>query len=355
MMTVAAMAVAAPRVSLLTATPGEEIYELEGHTALRIVDGPYDYVVNWGVFDFSQPNFVGRFVAGQTDYMCDAAPTAYFLQSYLRQGRQVIEQTLNLDSAQVARVVEAVNRNLLPENRVYRYNYVLDNCATRPLNILEQAVGRPLASGADAGTTFRAEMQRFHEAFPWYQFGIDLALGRSIDRPITIRQTAFAPVTLRRLLANDSIVAHTEIHGTSTLVNRPTPWFLTPMCAALLVFALSVVVTVRRGARVFDTLLFGANFLLGCVLTYLIFVSTHEATSPNILLLWLNPLCLLGVILPQLKHARRLNRLYFGLNLAALLALCIAAPLLGRTMNAAFWPLIAADALRSAARLVFRA
>ncbi len=52
------------RVSLLTCAPGREIYQLEGHTALRLVreagngrEG-YDNVVNWGVFDFAAPNFV---------------------------------------------------------------------------------------------------------------------------------------------------------------------------------------------------------------------------------------------------------------------------------------------------------
>lgn len=77
----AAESTAALRVSLLTCAPGREVYQLEGHTALRLIETPdsitqndYDIVVNWGVFDFTTPNFVYRFVKGATDYMAVAIP-----------------------------------------------------------------------------------------------------------------------------------------------------------------------------------------------------------------------------------------------------------------------------------------
>lgn len=52
-----------PVWSLLTVAPGNEVYELDGHTGLRYrgTDGT-DFVVNWGVFDFNSPNFLYRFV-----------------------------------------------------------------------------------------------------------------------------------------------------------------------------------------------------------------------------------------------------------------------------------------------------
>ncbi len=34
----------------------------------------------------------------------------------------------------------------------------------------------------------------------------------------------------------------------------------------------------------------------GCVVAFLVFISSHEATSPNILLVWLNPLQLIAGI-----------------------------------------------------------
>lgn len=337
------------QVSLLTAYPGAEIFQLEGHTALRIIDDfGRDYVVNWGVFDFNSPNFVGRFVAGQTDYLCWPFPTRYFMNDYKREGRMVIEQILDLDSLQTCRLIEAVQENLRPENREYRYNYVLDNCATRPLEMIEAATGRQLLSGSLTDKTFRSEMQRYHKDFPWYQFGIDLALGRNLDRPIRERQAAFAPVTLMSQLGETDIVKETITHGKQTLRNEPTPWYLTPMAAAVLVFILAIAACyMPRFARWFDTVLFTVQFICGCLIAFLIFVSTHEATSPNLLLLWLNPFCLLGAILPWRKRPCKWGRIYYAANLACLIIMTALCLLLGRAMNPSFWPLIAASALRS--------
>src|SRR4051812_1098326 len=57
-------------ISLLTMGNGEEIWELFGHTAIRIhnnVTGQ-DSVFNWGVFDSQQPNFILHFLQGLNYY-----------------------------------------------------------------------------------------------------------------------------------------------------------------------------------------------------------------------------------------------------------------------------------------------
>lgn len=352
----AANSSAETRVSLLTALPGSEIYELEGHTGLRVQDSGSgtDMVVNWGIFDFNSPNFVYRFVKGETDYLCAAEPTQWFMDNYHRQGRQVIEQTLSLNSVQTATLIGLLRENLRPENRVYRYNYVKDNCATRPLQMIEQAIGRQLVSGEPAMTSFRHEMELYHSAYPWYQFGIDLALGRGIDAPISRREAAFAPVKLMDELRQSGVVASECAHGNQEVKPEPTPWPLRPLTVSLAVMIIALVLTLlpyNIYARAFDSLMFTLFGLTGCVLFFLVAVSTHEATSPNLLLLWLNPLCLLGAIFPWIKSTKKAANCYFFANFALILLLAILAPMLGRTMNAAFWPLMAADLLRSAANI----
>ena len=58
------------RLSLLTCAPGEEIYSLFGHTAIRYEDpaNGIDAVFNYGLFSFNTPNFILRFSLGETDY-----------------------------------------------------------------------------------------------------------------------------------------------------------------------------------------------------------------------------------------------------------------------------------------------
>ena len=56
--------------SLLTCAPGNEIYALFGHTAIRYQNFSrgVDLVFNYGMFSFNTPHFVYRFVKGETDY-----------------------------------------------------------------------------------------------------------------------------------------------------------------------------------------------------------------------------------------------------------------------------------------------
>ena len=66
------------RISLLTAAPGAEVYQLEGHSGLRMTFDGTDVVANWGLFDFRTPNFVYRFVKGETDYCVGLMPSATY-------------------------------------------------------------------------------------------------------------------------------------------------------------------------------------------------------------------------------------------------------------------------------------
>ena len=52
-------------VSLLTVSPGTELYSLFGHSAIRIQDPLHgiDDVYNFGTFDFDTPNFGLKFVS----------------------------------------------------------------------------------------------------------------------------------------------------------------------------------------------------------------------------------------------------------------------------------------------------
>ena len=68
-------------ISLITCHAGPEIYELEGHSGVRIATPAYDYVLNYGLFDFNAPGFVYRFVKGETDYMLSSCPFAFFFRN----------------------------------------------------------------------------------------------------------------------------------------------------------------------------------------------------------------------------------------------------------------------------------
>ena len=112
-------------VSLLTCTPGELVYELYGHTALRVREigaRQSDWVFNYGTFTFHQPHFMWRFMLGQTDYELGVVPYTLFYDAYVREGRGIDEQVLNLTPNEARRLMDALAKNLEPENATYRYN-----------------------------------------------------------------------------------------------------------------------------------------------------------------------------------------------------------------------------------------
>lgn len=356
-------------VWLVTAWPGKEVYQLEGHTALAVaIKGKGELAYNFGVFDFSSPGFVGRFVAGETDYMAVEWPLSAFINEYKQEGRRMVARELNLTPAQKAAVVSNLQQNVLPQNCTYRYNYVKDNCATRPLAAIERVLPdsivfapAPFEAQSLLRPTFRNVMRLYHSRYPWYQFGIDLALGSGIDYPLQRREIAFAPVELDAMLANARCNGVPVVRRTAVLVDAApdaavlpaTPWWATPDFVCSVFFLITVVVTVRdirrrKVCRPFDAAFYGIMGLAGCVLTYLIFVSVHEATSPNYLYLWLNPLCLLVPLLIWLKKCKKVLICYHCVNFAVLLVLLGAWYFLPQSTNSAFLPLISADILRSA-------
>lgn len=350
-----------PRFSVLTCTPGSQIYELEGHTALRMrfPDGR-DYTANWGVFNFNEPNFVYRFVKGETDYIMAIEPTTQFLNRYEYDKRGVIQQDLILSEQESAALLSLIEQNALPQNRVYRYNYVKDNCATRPLSLIEKAISDTLTFNVSGSfSSFRNAMKTYHHEYPWYQFGIDLALGSGIDHPLTIREEAFAPVRLHQLLTNATrsngspIVrdAETLVQG-STGPAHPTPFLLRPGFICWTIFTVTLLSCLaamgrKRAPVVLTSVLYTIFGLLGLITTFLIFVSTHEATSPNWLYLWINPAPLAIVALMLIKKTEKLAFLLQIINFVAVFLLLIIAAAGVQKLNSAFYPLIISDLMCS--------
>lgn len=357
-------------VSMVTFYPGADIYELEGHSAIRVTTPREDVAVSYGMFDFNAPNFVYRFVKGETDYWVAAVPWSAFENAYTRQGRRIVEQQLNLNSDQTNRLLQLLTENLSPENRVYRYNYVKDNCATRPLRIVELALGDSIVLGPPSADiekqhSFRDVMTYYHHNYPWYQFGIDLALGSGIDYKLSNREKAFAPVVLADQLESATaggkkVVSRTNVINdvaADAAIEEQTPFLLTPIFVFSLILLLVLLISVHdvRAKRItpaVDTIIYGTIGLVSLLLTFLIFVSTHEATSPNWLYLWINPLCFIAAIGVWIKRAQKLVKCYQIVNFVAMLAFVVAIVGNAQHVNIAIIPILLADFVRSACFLL---
>ncbi|MBD5203488.1 MAG: DUF4105 domain-containing protein [Bacteroidales bacterium] len=348
-------------VSLITCWPGSEVYELCGHEALRIRGEGIDSVWNYGVFDFNQKDFIYRFVKGETDYMLVGYPFSWFMPEYIGKGRRVVEQDLNLTPEETVRLRRLLQRESLPDSCRYRYNYVKDNCATRILMRLDQAAGsRILYDDSIHYGTFRQEMRHYHANYPWYQFGIDLALGSGLDYPLRGREEMFVPMEMMRKADGAKFADGRPLVKATRVLNAgvedatlgPTPVWLTPMTVSVSIAVLVIILVVfdfirRRLTRWAYSLFYFVIGLTGCVSFFLVFFSSHEATSPNTLIVWLNPLQLVPAICLWWRHTRPLAVAVACYDIVAVACMLIVWPFQHQSANPAVFPMAVATLLMS--------
>ncbi|MBR7043265.1 MAG: DUF4105 domain-containing protein, partial [Prevotella sp.] len=162
------------QISLLTCGPGQEVYSIYGHTAIRVKNLATgdDIVVNYGVFDMSKSHFVLRFIFGLTDYTIVITDFSHFCAEYAYDKRWVKEQPLNLTPSEKLRIEEALMENYRPENRVYRYNIFYDNCTTRARDmIVENLDGKVAYPSTMLATPYRELIYQYSYRHPWTKFG----------------------------------------------------------------------------------------------------------------------------------------------------------------------------------------
>lgn len=349
------------RVSLITCYPGPEVYELCGHEAVRIRTATTDSVWNYGIFDFNAPHFLYRFTKGETDYMLASYPFSFFLPEYLSRGSRVVEHELNLTQTEARKLQHILQTKALPSNRVYRYNYVRDNCSTRIFDNLDSsASSRIIYPDTIRYGTFRTAMRHYHRNYPWYQFGIDLALGSDIDKPIGAREEMFAPVRVPEMVEGAHFADGRRLVSRVNVLNEgsdatlgPTPWYLTPLFWSWVFFTLTACTAIwgwkrRRQAIAFCSAFFFLQGLAGCLLAFLVFISVHEATSPNALIWWLNPLGIVIGALVWIRRADTVTRVLMALNSITAGLLLVAWAFQPQSANPAFFPLMGASLLLSA-------
>ncbi len=355
-------------VSLLTSAPyEEEIFTVYGHTALRVHDPAQgiDYIFNYGLFDFSTPHFAYRFAKGDTYYKLGVANFPDYVIEYQMRGSAITEQELNLSLTEKERLWEALLVNYRPENRVYRYDFFFDNCATRPAVLIEKSVdGQIDYRYPYPEKTFRELINHCTRNHPWLTFGCDLALGSPTDRQATRHEMMFLPEYLRDAVSGAIIMAPDGT--TRPLVKRTqvieaaepddpekSVWdWLTPTACAWILFALIAALTVTEWRKegyflAVDCALFLLAGIGGVIMFFLCFLSSHSSIWPNWSIVWLHPFHLIAVILFCVKKGKKAAYYYHFINFAALTLLLLGIYFIPQHLNSAFIPLVASIWLRS--------
>jgi hypothetical protein len=319
--------------SVLTCTPGPDLYSLFGHSAIRFQDsigGKWiDVVYNYGTFIFDD-DFYYKFASGKLDYILSLETFANFQIEYIQTGRGIYEQVLYLTQSQKQKLFDLLEQNVLLENRTYRYDFFYDNCSTRIRDIIIRATAEgdidqlgfyaPDTSDIRAMNridftfvypgkiTYRQAIQRYLDFQPWSDFGIDLALGLPCDRKIGKLGFMFLPDSLMNDFHFASLGENALTSGDIELLPqdyKPSiDGFFTPTVVMLAVFFIHVLFSFvfwKKGKNFIwtDRILLFATGMLGVLVVFLWFFTDHQATKWNFNLLWASPISLLLAFTPS--------------------------------------------------------
>ncbi len=301
------------KISLMTVAPGDEIYSIFGHSAIRVNDPVLmlDRCYNYGTFEFDQPNFLLKFCRGKLLYYLNIEPTRAFVNSNLYDRRAMQEQILNLKTDQKQRLFDLLEENALPENKNYKYDFFYDNCATRIRDIVKEGFFHQIyfdSTGLERGKTMRQLLKPYLADFPWTDFGIDLILGLPADKIATAEQWMFLPDHVHHIFGktkieeNQPLVASEKPLPDGGFPPRPAArktdfvdnFFGNPlwvMCFVALLGFLSM--ANPRTERVFDFIFWLVLGIAGLVMFLLWVATDHSATKMNFNILWALPTHLL--------------------------------------------------------------
>ena len=302
--------------SLITCTPGHDLYNQFGHSAIRLRDSNLglDFVYNYGTFNFDTPNFVLKFIERKLMYTLSKSYFKSFLNVYVHEGRGVSEQVIALDSVQRQKLFETLETNYLPQNREYLYDFFYDNCATKIRDIFA-SIGNLKIEEAKSTKTFRAYLYEYLNKDPWLNFGIDLILGLEADKVCNNKMQMFLPDYLSYNLEKSSLNGKNLMEKTSWILPKPEKKSLrhifTPFICCSIFFTLSLILVFlkrHKVLRIWEITILTTFSLSGLFLLFMWFGTDHIATQKNLNILWANPLYILWIFTAYRKKLSNFAR-----------------------------------------------
>ncbi|MDA7501660.1 DUF4105 domain-containing protein [Chitinophagales bacterium] len=293
------------QISVLTCSPGEEIYTTFGHTAIRVQDPilGIDQVFNYGTFNFDTPNFTMQFLRGKLLYKLGLANYDRFMRMYSRSQRAVREQVLDLNPEQRQAVYAELMIERLPENRFYKYDFFFDNCATRVRDVFERSLGKNLTWGKNEkveGRTLRQLLDdHVSKDLPWIDLGMDLILGASSDVKANTSNAMYLPYHLEYSLASTQLSSNGKpkdfVSQTNILLDYPQSSSNSILSyLPLLLFGFLLVLRLlfykSTGLHKLDGVVLFLFALMGIIMLIMWFATDHLACHWNWNVLWASPL-----------------------------------------------------------------
>jgi hypothetical protein len=350
------------RISILTCSPGEELYSTFGHSAVRVTDSVSnsDIVYNYGTFNFDEPGFYRKFIRGKLSFYLSTEDFDSFIADYREEKRDITEQVLNLTCVERYNVVMLLQANMMAENRTYKYDFTFDNCTTRLRDLIEKAADSSIHFGnvLSSKKTFRNLIYEYlnKNDKQWSKLGIDILLGRPTDAVMQPREVMFLPDYLLETFDHTSIDSRPLVSQKQNILELDIApvtinYFTHPLfifsCFFLLIVLLSFSKNsfIKRLLIAFDGFMFFITGLLGILLIFMWFGTDHLMCKDNFNLLWAWPTNVVAAF--YIHSKKRPGTKYFMIYAAFNLVLFACWFFLPQHLNPALMPVIAILVFRS--------
>jgi hypothetical protein len=189
----------------MTIGPGDIYWERFSHNAIVIRDdrAQTEVAYNWGMFNFTDTDFISRLLRGRMRYFMQGFPASAWVDEYRRTNRDVWLQPVNLTPGERLELQTLLTEMDTDANRYYRYDYFRDNCSTRVRDALDRVLRgqiRGATENTETGTTYRWHTARLIQSVPLAYAGIQFVFGNRADEPISAWEEMFLPLRLREHL-----------------------------------------------------------------------------------------------------------------------------------------------------------
>ncbi|WP_177764130.1 DUF4105 domain-containing protein [Flavobacterium sp. I3-2] len=278
------------QISVLTCGSGDEMYSIFGHTAIRVTDdlNGLDVVYNYGMFDFSTPNFYSKFIKGDLLYSIGQENYNDFIAAYKYYNRSINEQYLNLTLNQKQAIFDKIQHQLNSEERDYQYKFIENNCTTKVVNLLDNVLEKPLEHDFEGNAdSQRIILNSFLKNHYFEKLGINLLFGINVDKD---NQKVFLPEKLMHSISKttngnqkleQNNLLHYEKIEDSSKTNWNTIYFFSIICLIL------AFLSRLKFMQYFIFFLIG---ILGTVILVVSLFTNHSELVWNESLLLFNPL-----------------------------------------------------------------
>jgi hypothetical protein len=301
--------------------PGDEFFSWWGHLTV-VVDNEFtgqSLCYDLGVFFFFFPYMIRNFLKGDLNYKITVSATRYDLEWYIQNNHDITLYTLNLDNKQKEQIADALKWNVLPENRNYHYKIFTDNCVTRIILIIDDALKREFTEkykNEKGRFTLREHAGRYLYRSAIMYVLLNFIMGEEIDKPSSRYDEMYLPSEFTAALVD---FTYTDINGNiqplvsnieklNTAVGRPAVLSRPPHSALYAFLAVLpavffiLLILFKKKNRFLHIVFYVSQSLLalflalmGTVLFYAMFFSNHIYTYNNLNIVYAKPLLFAGV------------------------------------------------------------